>query len=403
MKRLIVCAASLFALGTATAQELPQEDAASFAAFVDAFRIDAAAAGIEPALYDREMATAAPLPAVRKAQDNQPEFVRPMWDYVEGATSDRRVAGGREGYADARATLETVAAEYGVAPEVMVAIWGMESSYGSFMGNKDVLSALGTLAYKGGRQDFGRAQLIAALRIIQDGHASRSQLKGSWAGAMGQTQFIPTTYLSHAVDHDGDGDIDIWSDRGDVFASTANYLSKSGWRAGLPWGFEVSLPEGFDYASAERSVRKSVGDWMTLGVEAPSGSISERIDLNERVSIIIPAGASGPAFLITDNFRAVLRYNNSTAYALGVAKLSDAVAGRDIALAQDWPRGDRPLTRDERMALQQSLTDAGYAPGPVDGIVGAGTRRALRAWQADQGLPADGYASAAVLERLAGA
>ena len=403
MRRLIVGLTSLLALGTAAAQETPDEDAAAFAVFVDAFRIDAVAGGIEPALYDREMATAKPRPAVRLAQDNQPEFVRPMWDYVDRATSPARVQGGRSGYADARETLEEVAGQYGVAPEVMVAIWGMESSYGRFMGDHDVLSALGTLAYKGGRQDFGRAQLIAALRIIQDGGASREQLKGSWAGAMGQTQFIPTTYLGHGVDHDGDGDIDIWSDQGDIFASTANYLAKSGWRAGVPWGFEVRLPDSFDYAMAERSVRRSVGDWMTMGVEAPSGAISERIDLNERVSIILPAGASGPAFLITDNFRAILRYNNSTAYALGVAKLSDAVAGRETALAQDWPRSDRPLSRGERMALQQSLTDAGYTPGPVDGIVGAGTRRALRAWQADQGLPADGYASAAVLERLAGA
>ena len=397
--------AACLAMGAAHAQEPARiaEDADDFAAFVDAFRIDAVAAGIEPALYDREMASAAPRPSVRASQDNQPEFVRPIWSYVDGAVSAARVVGGKAGYADAADTLSAVSDRYGVAPEAMVAIWGMESSYGRIMGDEDVLSALGTLAYKGGRQDFGRAQLIAALRIIQDGHADRSQLKGSWAGAMGQTQFIPTTYLDHGVDHDGDGDIDIWSDRGDVFASTANYLANSGWRAGLPWGFEVRLDDGFDYALAERSVRKSVGDWMALGVAAPSGAISDRIDLNERVSIILPAGANGPAFLVTDNFRAILRYNNSTAYALGVARLSDAVAGRDIALAQDWPRGNRPLTRSERMALQRALTDEGYAPGPIDGIVGAGTRAALRAWQRDQGLAADGYASAAVLERLAGA
>lgn len=420
MNHLIASTVSVIALfGTASAQAespaatavpapapLPSdiaEDAQTFAAFVEQFRIDAVAAGIDPALYDREMATAAPLPTVRKAQDNQPEFVRPMWDYVDGATSTARVSTGRQKYADAKPLLTEVGEAYGVAPETIVAIWGMESSYGRILGDTDILSALGTLAYRGGRQTFGRAQLIAALRIIQNGDATREQLKGSWAGAMGQTQFIPTTYLGHAVDHDGDGKKDLWSDRGDVFASTANYLAKSGYKAGIPWGFEVSLPDGFDYALAERSIERSVGSWMTMGMSVPEGSVSERIDLNEPASIILPAGAAGPAFLITDNFRAILRYNNSTAYALGVATLSDAVAERPTALAQDWPRTDRPLSRTERMALQQALTDAGYTPGPVDGIVGAGTRGALRAWQRDQGLPADGYASAAVLERLAGA
>ena len=408
MRRPIAYAASLIALaGAALAQEPGQdrapEDEQSFAEFVAQFRIDAVAAGVDPSLYDREMATAVPLPTVRKAQDNQPEFVRPMWDYVEGATSAARVRGGRAGLAEHEALLSEVGAAHGVAPEVMVAIWGMESSYGRIMGDTDILSALGTLAYRGGRQDFGRAQLVAALEIIQEGEADRSQLKGSWAGAMGQTQFIPTTYRDYAVDHDGDGDKDLWSDHGDVFASTANYLSRSGYRAGVPWGFEVTLPDGFDYALAERSVRRTVGEWLLAGVEAPTGPVSERIDLNERVSIILPAGANGPAFLVTDNFRAILRYNNSTAYALGVARLSDAVAGRELTLAQDWPRTDRPLTRTERMALQERLAQRGYAPGPVDGIVGAGTRRALRAWQRDEGLPADGYASAAVLERLGGA
>ena len=380
-----------------TADAAPEPD---FGAFRAAFRIDAVAAGIAPDLYDREMASVEPLPVVTKSNDNQPEFVRPVWAYIDGATSEARLRGGRAGAEDARAELAAAAERYGVAPEVLVAIWGMESSYGRFMGDHDVLSALSTLAYQGRRQDFGRTQLIAALRILQEGYATREQLKGSWAGAMGQTQFIPTTYLSAAVDADGDGDRDIWGDRGDVFASTANYLAESGWTEGLPWGFEVRLPEGFDYALADRSVRRSAGDWSVLGVEAADGALSDRLDLNARASVILPAGARGPAFLVTDNFRAILRYNNATSYALGVGLLSDAVAGRPFALAQDWPREDRPLTRDERKALQQALTDQGYAPGPVDGIVGAGTRRALRAYQRDRGLPADGYASAAMLQRL---
>lgn len=403
MRRLIAGFTSLLALGAAAAQEVPEEDAAAFAAFVDAFRIDAVAAGIEPALYDREMATAAPLPSVRRAQANQPEFVKPVWDYVDRAASPSRMTRGRAGLAEHRALLDEVSARYGVPPEMIVAIWGLESSFGAFSGDTDILSALGTLAYKGGRQDFGRTQLVAALRILQEGHADRDKLRGAWAGAMGQTQFIPTTYLAYAVDHDGDGDKDLWTDPGDVFASTANYLAEVGARPGLPWGLEVTLPDGFDYAQAVRTNRRSVGEWMTAGVEGASGSIAERLDLNEQAAVIVPAGASGPAFLVTDNFRAALRYNPATSYALGVGVLSDAVAGRDTALVRDWPRGDRPLAYDERVALQERLAEAGYDPGPVDGIVGAGTRRALRAWQADQGLPADGYASATVLERLSGA
>ncbi|WP_051881398.1 lytic murein transglycosylase [Parvularcula oceani] len=396
--RLLAAAMALTATPLAA-----QEAEPDFGTFREQFRIDAVAAGISPNLYDEQMATVKPLPVILKRNDNQPEFVRPLWDYVDGALSEARIRGGLEGYASEADLLNTIEAEYGVDAETLVAIWGMESSFGRIMGDEDVLSALSTLAYQGRRQSFGRTQLIAALRILQNGDARREQLQGSWAGAMGQTQFIPTTYLAHAVDHDGDGKKDLWSDRGDVFASTANYLSRSGYRADLPWGFEVVLPEGFDFAQADRSVGRSVAHWQSAGVTRPGGALSDRIDLNETVSIILPAGANGPAFLVTDNFRAILRYNNATAYALAVGFLSDAVAGRSQPLANDWPRDDRPLTLAERKALQETLSGLGYEPGPVDGIIGAGTRKALRSWQRDNGLPADGYASALILSRLMGA
>ncbi|MBB4658806.1 lytic murein transglycosylase [Parvularcula dongshanensis] len=397
MRKRLAATISVLALGLVTARAQADSD---FDTFRQQFRIDAAAAGVDPTLYDREMATAQPLAVILERNDNQPEFNRPMWAYVDGATSAARIKGGQEGYAAEKALLSKIEDEYGVAAEVVVAIWGMESSYGRIMGDHDIVSALATLGFQGRRQSFGRTQLIAALKILQSGAADRDELKGSWAGAMGQTQFIPTTYIEHAVDHDGDGHKDLWSDRGDVFASTAHYLAQSGWREGVPWGFEVKLPAGFDFAHADAKHARTAGDWLALGVEAAKGSVSERIDLNERISIILPAGARGPAFAITNNFRAILRYNNSTAYALGVSFLSDAVAGRDTSLAQDWPRDDRPLTLAERKSLQQALSEKGYAPGPVDGIVGAGTRAALRAWQKDQGMPADGYASAVVLARL---
>jgi membrane-bound lytic murein transglycosylase B len=218
---------------------------------------------------------------------------------------------------------------------------------------------------------------------------------------MGHTQFIPTTYLSYAVDHDGDGRRDIWNNLGDVFASTANYLSVSGYRRDEAWGVEVRLPSDFDYALADSDTKKAVVEWAALGLTTMRGAgLNERFDPNLRGRLIIPAGARGPGFLVFGNFEAILKYNRSTAYALAVSLLSEEIAGRSGAVVSVWPREDRPLTLDERKNLQQALKDRGYDPGPVDGIIGAGTKRALRAWQKAVGLPADGYASVAILNTL---
>ena len=407
MASAILCAAaanaglfSTAALAQGTAAHSPARQG-DFRAWLDGFRAEAAAAGIRADVMDDAFAGLTVNTRVFELNDNQPEFSRAIWDYLDSAVSERRIENGRAKLAEHRDLLSLIEQAYGVDAEILVAIWGLETSYGAIMGNYDAIQALATLAFEGRRTGYGRGQLIGALKIIQNGYADRDDLKGSWAGAMGHTQFIPTTYLTFAVDHDGDGRRDIWRHMGDVFASTANYLSASGYRSNEAWGTEVALPEGFDYALADRNMRKPVAEWAAMGLKPARGtSLIGVYDPNIRARLILPAGAQGPAFLTFDNFSAILQYNRSTAYALAVSLLSDAAGGGDGAVAAAWPRSDRPLSFAERKNLQEALTARGYNPGPVDGIIGAGTRAALRNWQRDNDLPADGYASATVLEAL---
>lgn len=395
--------ARLFAALSGFAFLISPAEAQDFDTWKASFRINALAAGISPATWDREMASVTPVPRVLELNTNQPEFSRSIWTYLDGAVSDARVRNGLKFRAANTTLLDQIEAAYGVDAETIVAIWGLESSYGAIQGNYDALSALATLAHEGRRITYGRSQLLGALKILDKGYASRAQLKGSWAGAMGQTQFIPTTYLDYAIDYDGDGQRNLWADKGDVFASTANYLSRSGYTANEPWGFEVTLPAGFNYASADKSVRKPVAVWASMGLSRADGtSLTKGLDLNARSWLIVPAGAKGPTFMVFDNFKAILRYNNSTSYALGIGLLSDKIAGRAKSISAPWPRDDRALSFTERKTLQEVLTAKGYRPGPVDGIIGAGTRSALRQWQSDNNLPADGYASAKILQRLQG-
>ena len=372
----------------------------SFDAWLQGFHAEARAAGIREETIASAFEGVSVNDRVLELNDNQPEFSRAMWDYLDGAVSERRIADGRARFAQNRDLLLDVQQQYGVSAETIVAIWGLESSYGAIMGDHDAIGALATLAWKGRRTAYGRDQLMGALKILQNGYAPREQLKGSWAGAMGQTQFIPTTYLVYAVDRDGDGRRDIWGNLGDVFASTANYLKASGYRPGAPWGVEVRLPAGFDYSLADPDNRRALVEWMGAGATGAKAALLHANDPNQRGRLIVPAGARGPAFIVFDNFEAILKYNRSTAYALAVATLADHIAGRDGSVTGEWPRSDRPLSLDERKALQQALTDKGFDPGPVDGVIGAGTKKALRAWQKSHGLPADGYASAQMLAML---
>ena len=275
----------------------------------------------------------------------------------------------------------------------------MESNFGSFQGDKSVIRSLATLAYEGRRPGFAHAQLLAALQILQQGDIAPEKMLGSWAGAMGQTQFIPTTYNTHAVDFDGDGRRDIWGSPADALASTAHYLQSSGWQKGQPWGFEVEVPSSFNYSLADGAIRKTVAEWTQLGVKLPNGASVPAGSEQLSAALLLPAGYRGPAFLILDNFRAVLKYNNSSSYALAVNLLSQRFSGGGRINGQ-WPKDDLPLSRSERIELQNLLSTHNYDAGNPDGIIGANTRKAIRAAQQSFGWPADGYPTHKLLDAL---
>ena len=377
----------------------PVTENAAFADWLTAFRADAMKAGISGETFDRSLAGVRIDRDVIEANEAQPEFTKPVWEYLEGALSDTRVAKGRALLAENKALLDRIEARYGVDRHVLVAIWGLESNYGSFQGTMSVVRSLATLGFEGRRTEYGRTQLIAALEIIQHGDVAPKEMTGSWAGAMGQTQFIPTTYNAHAVDFDGDGRRDIWKSHADALASAAHYLDQSGWKTGAVWGHEVKLPKDFDYSQADMSIRKSVAEWVKTGVARIDGRSFPGGEMDEKASVFLPSGHRGPAFLVMENFRTVLAYNASTSYSLAVNLLADRFKGRG-EIAGAWPRGDRPLGRHERHELQRLLTAKGHDTGGVDGIIGYNTRKAVRAYQASIGLPADGYPTHELLRRL---
>lgn len=364
----------------------------SFNQWRDAFRRYARDQGISEATLREAFDQVRYRERIIELDRYQPEFVRPIWEYLDTAVSSTRINNGKDRLAEHRRTAQQMEQRYGVPAEIIVAIWGIESNYGSNFGDFSTLEALATLAFDGRRQQFAREELLAALRIIQQGDIAAEQMRGSWAGAMGHTQFIPTSFEAYAVDGDGDNRRDIWQSIPDIMASTANYLDRAGWQPGHPWGVEVNLPADYDYAQTGRRDSQA---WAEQGVEAVSGELP-RFD---SADIIVPAGADGPAFLVGPNFRAILRYNNATSYALAVATLSDAIAGRD-GIQQSWPREEAPLTRDDVQALQRYLNQAGYDVGGADGIMGPNTRQGLRAFQRAEGLTPDGFATQSLLERL---
>ena len=369
---------------------------ANFNAWLSQFRREARTEGISEATLSRALDGVRYRPRVIELDRSQPEFVRPIWQYLDSAVSAQRVTQGREKLAEHRETARRMESRYGVPAEVIVAIWGIESNYGGNFGNFSTLEALATLAYDGRRSDFARGELLAALRIIDAGDIAPDRMIGSWAGAMGHTQFIPSSFEAYAVDGDGDGRRDIWGSIPDVMASTANYLDRAGWQPGQPWGVEVELEEGFDYAQAELSSRRSTREWSAQGVR-PIGDAT--LPEFEAASVLVPAGARGPAFLVGPNYRAILRYNNATSYALAVGTLADEIAGRDGVLA-GWPRGEQPLSRDQVREMQRALNERGFEVGAPDGIMGPNTRRGLRAYQQSTGAVPDGFPTRRLLERL---
>ena len=372
---------------------------AGFDAWVDGFKSRARARGISQSTIDTAFRSAGYLPGVIERDRNQTEFKRSLEDYLAIAASAERVAKGKAALARHRGSLAAIESRYGVEAEVVTAVWGLESQYGERRGSIPVISALSTLAYDGRRGDFFEQQLTAALRILQNGDTSPANMTGSWAGAMGHTQFIPTSYLEFAVDFTGDGRRDIWSeDPTDALASTAAYLSRSGWRKGQPWGIEVRLPSGFNTGVTGRGKGRSTDAWSGLGVSTAGGG---SLPNHGSGSIILPQGANGPAFLIYNNFNAIARYNNAVNYVIGVGHLSDRLRGAG-PIQGNFPPDATGMTIADRQDLQRRLTAAGFDTEGSDGVIGAKTRAAIEAFQRARGLPVTGEPSLDLLRLLRG-
>ena len=381
------------AIAPETAPTLDQK----FADFVHDFRATALSAGISPTTYDEAMAHVTRNPRVEQLNAEQPEFVIPVWTYLDDMVSENRITRGRQLLLEEAGVLASIEARFGVSREVLVAIWGDESAYGTEMGSFNMFEALATLAYDGPRTDFGRRELLAALKMVEENHYDPAQMISSWAGAFGQTQFVPSSFLAHAVDGDGDGKIDLWTSPADAMASAAHLLDEEGWKRGGDWGYEVLLPPGFDYWLADLDVARPIADWTAMGVTTTEGGPLRASD--DSASIYLPAGARGPAFLVLANFKVLLKYNNAASYALAVSTLSDRFQGQGGIVAS-WPRDEEPLAPDERYTLQTTLRFLGYDPGKVDGVLGHDSRTAIRSWQRTRGLVPDGFPTKSLLAQL---
>lgn len=368
-----------------------------FQNWVQAFKTRAREQGISSAVLQQAFDGVTYDADIIRRDRNQSEFTKTIWDYLDSAASDTRIRNGQAALGEHRATLEAIESRYGVNKEVVIAVWGLESAYGTYRGKTDIIRALSTLAFDARRSAFFETQLVAALKILQNGDTTARNMTGSWAGAMGHTQFIPTSYLDYAVDFSGDGRRDIWSDDPtDALASTAAYLARFGWVKDQPWGVEVTVPGDFDFRLADRKIQKSAADWARMGVVSMNGN---PVPDHGPASILMPAGSGGAVFMIFKNFSVIERYNTADAYVIGVGHLSDRIGGRPALQAQ-WPRSDRALTLKERKEMQERLTAKGFDTQGIDGRIGPLTIDAVRAYQVASGMTPDGYASLNLLNRL---
>ena len=390
-------AASTTVLALLTAVTSAQADEAAFATCLAGLRADAQAKGVSAATYDAHTSGLAPDMAVIGFLDAQPEFVTPIWDYLAALVDEERGADGRAMLAQWSSVLARVEAEYGVDAATVVAVWGVESNYGRNFGSRPLLNSLSTLACFGRRQAFFRGEFFTTLRIIQDGHVAPERLTGSWAGAFGHTQFMPSTFMRLAVDFDGDGRRDLVDSVPDALASTANFLKRAGWRSDLSWGLEVSLPRGLDVSEAGRRNKQPLSAWAARGVKRIDGQALP--EAGTPAGLLLPAGKDGPAFLVTRNFDALYSYNAAESYGLAIAHLADRLRG-GAPFATPWPTDDPGLSRAERRELQQLLIARGHDIGEADGMIGARTREALKREQSALGLAADGRAGQRTLRAL---
>ena len=374
------------------------EAAVSFDTWLATFRKAAREDGITAETLDAALTGVTPIARVIELDRRQPEFTRTFWDYLGNRVSEGRIATGREMLDTHRERLRRVTRTHGVPPHYLVAFWGMETNFGAHLGSFPVIEALATLAHDPRRSAFFRAELLDALRIVQGGHIAPAAMKGSWAGAMGHMQFLPSTFVDHAVDADADGRKDIWHSLDDAFTSAGNYLDNIGWKADERWGREVRLPKDFDWRLATLATRKPLDAWARLGVQRADGGPLPTPE-GMAGSIVLPQGHQGPAFLVYDNFRAILSWNRSVNYAVAVGHLADRIVGRPrLQTGRDAPNA--PLKRDEVITLQERLNRHGFDAGKPDGLPGPKTRAAIRDFQMAAGLPADGYPAPTLLKEL---
>ncbi len=384
--------------GAACATALPaRAQSGDFQAFLASLRPDARAAGVSDATFSAAIQGLTFDPGPARASGGQSEFSRPFWDYVNNAVAAGRVSAGKAAAGRAGGTFDWIQSNLGVERGVVAGIWGMESNFGAGMGSSDVLRSTASLAFRQVRGDFYRREFIAALKILEEGHITRERLVGSWAGAMGQPQFLPSSFLKYAVDADGDGRKDIWRSTADALASAANHLRVDGWSTGLPWGFEVSLPQEFDWDYGDRQARHDFAVLARIGVRRADGRPMGR----GTGGIFLPTGINGPAFVVTDNFEVIRQYNTSDSYALAVGHLGDRIFGGG-PIRKAWPTGERQLSNAEIAELQRLLQARGHAVGRIDGRVGQGTRKLVQIEQKRLGLVPDGHPSPAFLARMRG-
>ena len=388
MRKVVLLLAALAAF--------PAHAQGDFASWLAAFRQDAQAQGISAATLDAALTGLVPDERVIELDHRQPEFLQTFSDYLGRRVTAPQVTRGQALMAQHAALLDAVEQKYGVPKTVLVAFWGLETRYGAMQGNLNVPTSLATLAWDDRRSEFFRSQLLDALRIIDAGHVSAAGMHGSWAGAMGHMQFMPSTFRAYAVDGDGDGRIDVWQSLPDALYSAAHYLQQAGWRAGGPVAIEVRLPQDFDWRQARLFHRVAVADWMAMGVQSADGTALPT-DAG-RAAIVLPQGWQGPAFMVFDNFDVVMKWNRSVNYALAVAQLSRQLAGGSALLAGKGEAG--ALSVAQMKALQQALNELGYDAGKPDGLPGLRTQTAVRLFQALHQLPVDGYAAPSLLARV---
>ncbi|HQZ12193.1 MAG TPA: lytic murein transglycosylase [Devosia sp.] len=370
--------------------------AGSVSTFVDGVWKDARARGVSRKAFDAAMGGFKPLSKVVELSKKQPEFVSTAADYVGKRVTDKQSGTGQAMSAEWAQTLAKVEGGWGVQPEAVLGIWGIETNFGSYMGGTNSVHALATLTYSGYRTSYFRSELLTALQIVSEGHVTPSKMVGSWAGAMGHPQFMPSSFMRYAVDFKGDGHKDIWGSVPDALASTANYLKNFGWRDGETWGYEVKLPPDFNYSHIWAQTEASLGQWKDVGVQRANGKPFPRASDSAR--IYMPMGGHGPVFAVLPNFKVIKRYNNSDSYALAVGHLADRILG-SRGFVQSWPQ-DTALNKSQRTEVQELLLRKGYQIGSPDGVIGPKTRAAVMDWQGRSGLLPDGHVSGRLLNSM---